>query len=486
MGQVFFRWLNRSIFFIFLCVVSIIVGLNIFYSRGYHSLELKTPTFFNGITLIGALIVIAVVLIYRNKIISFINKIPKPYFIVTLLLVSVLLQFTSVRLLSVNLTWDFGTIVKSAKLLLENNELGNYFVMYPNNILLTCILAIVGKISTPDLFSFQVFNIMIITLSQYLIYRITSKVAGYAIGIVSLFMGVFLFPYIFYAPIVYTDTVSLIFLLLPLNMLIDKNGNLNSRLSIILIASVFFSFGMVLKGSLIIFIIALSIVLFLFLQRWKKLYFILPFIVLLLVKTGFSYYIYENEIVDKKQVDRYSFPVTHWLVMAQNGERYGKFATEDFHWTHDLLEENSREKVKQIHLNELKKRITEKGWIGNLHYNIQKLAHTWTDGTYYSLNKLKREPVEPENFNRLVDFKSGDLLQGFARIQHFILLAGLLFIVKLKKRNEMITFAMLSIIGFFLFFLIWETRSRYLVSLTPLLIIVSCIGYFGINKKESS
>jgi hypothetical protein len=150
------------------------------------------------------------------------------------------------------------------------------------------------------------------------------------------------------------------------------------------------------------------------------------------------------------------------------------------------LEKNPREKVTQIHLSELKKRITEKGWIGNLHYNIQKLAHTWTDGTYYSLNKLKREPVEPESFNRLVDFKSGDLLQGFARIQHFILLAGLLFLVKLKNRNEMITFAMLSIIGFFLFFLIWETRSRYLVSLTPLLIIVSCIGYFGTNKKQSS
>jgi hypothetical protein len=101
------------------------------------------------------------------------------------------------------------------------------------------------------------------------------------------------------------------------------------------------------------------------------------------------------------------------------------------------------------------------------------------------LNKLKRIPVKPDNYTSLVDAKSGDLIQGYARIQHIMILVGLFFLVRTKEKNQFLTFAMLSVIGFFLFSIIWEARSRYLVSLTPLLILLSCIGYFGINKKQS-
>lgn len=474
------QWLKKMTFLIFIVTLSIIIALNFFQSRGYQSAEQASPPMFNFITFVAASIIAVALVINNEKIIKLIDKLNNRVVVVLLLVVSIILQAVVIGYLNVNPTWDFGSVVNSSKSLIENGSLESYFIRYPNNILLVIILAAVGKIFSADLFVYQVMNVLVITLSQFLIYRISNKIAGKNIALIALVVSVFFFPYIFFAPIVYTDTISLIFLLLPLNLLIDKNGNFNKRISMVLPASILFSLGMLLKGSLIIFLIAFSIVLFLYSVKWRKIYFIIPFIILLIVKSLFNFGIYQSGILEKDVVERYSFPVTHWLWMGQNPTRYGKFASEDVNKTDQLLKKMPRDEVAQIQVEELKKRIREKGLTGNLQYTLEKISHTWTDGTYYSLNKLKRSPLYPENIQKLIDFNSGHMLQSFARIEHLILMAGLLRFCRIawKKDNELFTFSMLSIIGFFLFFILWEARSRYLVSLTPLIILMSTLGFF--------
>jgi hypothetical protein len=482
-----FTFLHRSIFLIFILVTTIIVGLNIFFSRGYHSASQLTPPYFNVITLILAVLLLG--LIYKSgyPILNFLKRIPIKYAVPVLLAVSVYLQLTIVELLSVNLSWDFGEVVKNADIVLQGGELSDYFTKYPNNIFLVCILAVIGSIFTPDLETFQYFNIFVITLSHFLIFRISYKVAGHSVGLISLFASVLYFPYIFYAPIVYTDTISLIFLLIPLNLLIRKDGTFKDHILTIIAASTIFSLGILLKGSLIIFVIAFSLILFLYLRKWKKILFLVPFLILFLLNSLFNLFIYENGIIDKQKVKKYSFPVTHWLMMGQNEERYGKYAAEDVILTDKLLKTTTKDHVKEVHINELKKRIKEKGLSGNIRYSMEKLTHTWTDGTFYSLNKLRRLPEHPENYKQLMDFKSGHIIQSFARIQHLLILVGIAFFaIRTKERNEFYTFSLLSVIGFFLFFILWEARSRYLVSLTPLLIMISCVGYSVLLKQAQS
>jgi hypothetical protein len=482
-----FTFLHRSIFLIFILVTTIIVGLNIFFSRGYHSASQLTPPYFNVITLILAVLLLG--LIYKSgyPILNFLKRIPIKYAVPVLLAVSVYLQLTIVELLSVNLSWDFGEVVKNADIVLQGGELSDYFTKYPNNIFLVCILAVIGSIFTPDLETFQYFNIFVITLSHFLIFRISYKVAGHSVGLISLFASVLYFPYIFYAPIVYTDTISLIFLLIPLNLLIRKDGTFKDHILTIIAASTIFSLGILLKGSLIIFVIAFSLILFLYLRKWKKILFLVPFLILFLLNSLFNLFIYENGIIDKQKVKKYSFPVTHWLMMGQNEERYGKYAAEDVILTDKLLKTTTKDHVKEVHINELKKRIKEKGLSGNIRYSMEKLTHTWTDGTFYSLNKLRRLPEHPENYKQLMDFKSGHIIQSFARIQHLLILVGIAFFaIRTKERNEFYTFSLLSVIGFFFFFILWEARSRYLVSLTPLLIMISCVGYSVLLKQAQS
>ncbi|MCA1060822.1 glycosyltransferase family 39 protein [Rossellomorea aquimaris] len=483
MGFKIIHFLHRFIYVIFFALLLFLVGLNIYMSRGYSSLSMHMPEYFNIITLIVAVLIAVCLFRFREKVRTFFEIVPPSLAVVGLLGISLALQLIVVKELNVNPSWDFRAVVDSATRFVETGDMGEYYTIYPNNILLTCILVVIGKIISPDLIVFQILNVIVITLSQFLIYRIATKVAGKAVGIASLLMSVLFFPYFFYSPVVYTDTFSLVFLLLPLNLLINKEGEFKEDIFFIIAASILFSFGMLLKGSLIIFTIAFSIVLLLNQKKWRKVYFIIPFIILLVVKSLFSSGLYQFNILDKEKVEERSMPVTHWIVMSQNEDHLGKYSQEDVDWTKSLLEKYPRSKVTELHFQEFKNRIAEKGFAGNIQFNIEKIGHTWTDGTYYSLNKLRRFPEHPEHFEHLMDHKSGHILQGYARVQHLVILLGLLLALRLKEKKSIISFTKLSVIGFFLFFIIWETRSRYLVSLTPLMIMLSCMGYLD-NKND--
>ncbi len=486
MSASIFSFFEKIIYVIFFTVIALIVGINVLETRGHHSISAVSSTYFELTTLVISLILIGALIGFRKNITNLLEKIPTAVWTVGLLGLSLILQLIVVKLFAVKPSWDFGALVNGAKLYLETGEVFDYFSIYPNNIFLFCILVVTGKVFTPDLSVYILFNVFIIIVSQYLIFLIASKAAGRLVGMISLAVSVLFFPYIFFAPVVYTDTISLIFLLLPLYLMLDKNGELKTDMPNILLASFIFSLGMLLKGSLIIFIIAFSITFLLYMKGWKKAYIILPFIMLFVVKTVFSTALYQLNILDKEQQMQTSFPISHWLVMAQNSERAGKYSADDVVWTKQLLSTQPREKVSHIHFEELQHRLEEKGLLGNLKFNLEKITHTWTDGTYYSLNKIKRNPIEPINITSLLDYKSGEILQGFARIQHLILFIGLLLAFPLiKDRKALVTFCMLSIIGYFFFFLFWETRSRYLVSVTPLVILLSCMSYFKIKFRRS-
>jgi hypothetical protein len=237
------KFLSKSIYYIFLFILTIIIVLNIFYSAGYSSIQKDTPQFFNGITLIAASCLIA--LTYRNRLIMVkkMNEIYSPYLVSSLILLGVIFQLITIHLFNVNPSWDYKVLMDQSKILVSDGTLVDYFVQYPNNILIALILGFIGKLISTDLFIYQFINNALITISQYLIFRISSKVAGRGIGTISLIISVFFLPYIFYAPIVYTDTISLIFVLLPLNIIVDQKLSNKKNLIKIVMASILFAIG---------------------------------------------------------------------------------------------------------------------------------------------------------------------------------------------------------------------------------------------------
>ena len=228
MSASIFSFFEKIIYVIFFTVIALIVGINVLETRGHHSISAVSSTYFELTTLVISLIFIGALIGFRKNITNLLEKIPTAVWTVGLLGLSLILQLIVVKLFAVKPSWDFGALVNGAKLYLETGEVFDYFSIYPNNIFLFCILVVIGKVFTPDLSFYILFNVFIIIVSQYLIFLIASKAAGRLVGMISLAVSVLFFPYIFFAPVVYTDTISLIFLLLPLYLMLDKNGELKT------------------------------------------------------------------------------------------------------------------------------------------------------------------------------------------------------------------------------------------------------------------
>ncbi|MEH7179417.1 ArnT family glycosyltransferase [Neobacillus vireti] len=483
-------WLEKFIYTIFAFLILIIMILNILNSSSFDTLSFQAPKYFNTYTIILSITLILFLFLLRKLLTRTLRNINTKKIVIPLLLTSIVLQILVLKYLNINPSWDFGILVDESKHLLQTGKLVSYFEFYPNNVFAVCLMAFLGKIFSPNLLVYQVINLILITISQYMIYLLGTKVGSKEIGLYGFILGIFFFPYIFYSPIVYTDTISLPFLLVPMLILaMKKNHSFRYNVILLILSSVIMSFGVLLKGSMIVFMIALSITLFIHMKNWKKSLAILPILLFFVVKTLFNSWIFDSNILDKNNVDKYRFPITHWFLMGQNDQSHGMFNDTDFRYTLNNIQEKPREELIKFHVTESKKRIKSRGLMGNVSFISKKLTSTWADGTYFSLNKLSRNPIIPSNFQALTDGKSGILLLGYARIQHLLLLGGVLFFSffhwKTERRNnDFFTFAMISLIGFFFFFLLWETRSRYIVSLTPVLIILSSIGYLQPIKEK--
>jgi len=59
-------------------------------------------------------------------------------------------------------------------------------------------------------------------------------------------------------------------------------------------------------------------------------------------------------LIDKEKVEKYSFPVTNWIMMGQNKLNYGMWSGEDVDFTYELLRKYPRKEVSKQHMLELK------------------------------------------------------------------------------------------------------------------------------------
>lgn len=158
----------------------------------------------------------------------------------------------------------------------------------------------------------------------------------------------------------------------------------------------------------------------------------------------------------------------------------GQYREEDVEFTSSF--KTKQEKTE----NNLKIINRRKRW-QNMNSIRRKLMCTWGDGTYYAVNTLDFDPINNGIHQEFI-FKRGEhhtFYQYYTQIQHISIITLMiivsLFAIKKPEKNE--TILRLSIFGLFLFLLIWETRSRYLVNYLPVMQIISFIGIEYIYKS---
>lgn len=358
-----------------------------------------------------------------------------------------------------------------------------YLIRYPNNMALLLIVSLVGRLSYLISGHFVEFapvvvNIFAINISVILTAFTAKRLFGNRKAVFVLAFCALFLPYLTYLPYYYSDSMSMPFLIGAVYLMVSafQGDNRKSMYAKLCAAGALVFLGYKVKGSIII-LFAVGVVLLFLKFRLKRA------ICLILVFTagfgaiGFAY----NTAVDavnpitKQQYEEYEYPVTHWIMMGLKG--LGKYDEHDDYYTRSF---HSKQEKQDANIKVIKERVKKYKIDGLYDHMVKKAVWTWQDGTYY----ISYHNQKPKNDNILMDFlhingKYNKAFQNYSSaLQMFILLMICISALKTLVRPEVDEMLLLKGIVFsaFLFFLLWETRSRYLFNMTPLFILLMVDG----------
>ncbi|MBQ8994037.1 MAG: hypothetical protein IJ085_08000, partial [Turicibacter sp.] len=162
---------------------------------------------------------------------------------------------------------------------------------------------------------------------------------------------------------------------------------------------------------------------------------------------------------------------THWVMMGayDNGGYYHP----DVKFTESLKVEQklTNEEIMNIHLDIIKERLTSNGLKGFIQHLNKKINYTCAEGTYFVPIKLNRNPIDENPYGEYIYGESRSVVVYFCQAVHINIL-GLIVVAGFKLFREKTSIEIvlsITLFGTFLFLLIWETRSRYLVLMLPVM-----------------
>lgn len=322
----------------------------------------------------------------------------------------------------------------------------------------------------------QTFNVILIQLSVIMtfltgerIFKLNSQ--RLFCGIISALMPVMLL----YTPFFHSDTAGMIFVSCTLYFLTLAVKEKSKTKSVVyaLIASLFIALGNTVKGSIAVMLI--SAMIFFVLKMGVKRGAILSLAAVMLfigVSKAAYYGGLAMGISDEKMVDRYRFPVTHWIMMSLNSE-YKTHVDEDVDFTMSF---DTYDAKKQANIREIKarlKNISTPYEACKMAYH--KVARTWDSGGFsYGKYLSRSDPT-----GGLREVLNSSLLGSYVDGYHSAMLIAMAFgavYAAGKRRHSALFFSIVTLTGVILFFLIWENPPRYIVTFIPVIMLLCTAG----------
>ena len=240
-----------------------------------------------------------------------------------------------------------------------------------------------------------------------------------------------------------------------------------------LIASLFIALGNTVKGS--IAIILISVMIFFVLKMGVKRGAILSLAAVILfigVSKAAYYGGLAMGISDEKMVDRYRFPVTHWIMMSLNSE-YKTHVDEDVDFTMSF---DTYDAKKQANIREIKARlenISTPYEACKMAYH--KVARTWDSGGFSYGKYLSRSDPSGGLREVLNSRLLGIYVNGYHSAMLIAMAFGAVYAAG-KRRHSALFFSIVTLTGVILFFLIWENPPRYIVTFIPVIMFLCTAG----------
>ena len=409
---------------------------------------------------------------------------------------------------------DWGTVYYSAMEIVEQGKVSTeinaqtacyyftkgpnseYFVIYPNNLFLLTLLT--GFYKLLSLFGFSLgngaalyagvlLNVLFITLSALGGFLLARRLYGNGAALLylilsCLFAGFYSNSYRFY-----TDTLSLPFVTFSLYAYSFVDGKKPWKKSFLplLFTGVTVSLGILMKGSVVILLTAFLIHLLLCNGRNKErtarlqkgpLYALLLLLCFLSVNGLFGLYKKNCPYIDYSREEELTFPVTHWIMMAFGGS--GGYSQADFEYTASFP---GKAQKQAANVEKIKERLAGfSSPAGFLAFELAKTEGTWGDGKFAQENHLAwKEDKGPIYDWILPDGPFYPIFSVYITVFLFLLYSLFLlsaFFGLFQRQADYGTLLCIILTGVILFFSIWETRSRYLLNMTPVFFLFALSG----------
>lgn len=440
--------------------------------------------------IVGTIVnVLILLLIY--KYISEKEKINTKIVIPILLLIVFVFQCYIGNLFRVKPNWDMKELFNGASEYINGGEeYLNYLYRYPNNIGIQIIYIILFKIS--DFIKIlsrydiaMLFNIIMIDLALLFTFLVSNKMFDNKKALMVFIVLASMTPIYLFSTIIYTDTISMMFpvLILYLYLLAKEEKKAKKKYVFYIIMGIAIGIGMSIKVTIAIMPIAILIYEIVNMNKKDILSIIGITIPILMVCLIFQM-LFIKLIFPKwndQDYNKQRFPLTHWIMMGLGD--VGKYNEKDVNFTSSFTDINEKRKG---NIKVIQERFSDVLKNRKMNHLRRKLMYTWGDGTYYAVNTLDYDAIN-EGLHQELVFKRGEyheFYQYYTQIQHLtiITLMILLSFISLKKEIDYEFTLRIAIFGLFLFLLIWETRSRYLINYLPIMQIISFIGVEELYK----
>ena len=445
----------------------------------------------------GLLIIPYLFFLYR-----FVKKVEKHIFNIkrtwcVLQVVSCIVMVIMVFQLRVSITWDWGQLLNSAYNYTMTGKIDNpeYFMRYPNNqIWLVCLIGFFKIISICTLSTeFTIYkaasmiaSICLMQLSIFFVYKtaklIWSEKKAFGVGVAALLYV----PFYLYAMFLYTDVpgICLVTLLEYCSMKLYRKGNKKAE---IFYAAIFGILGAaVLHIKIIAFIIFIAVIIsFIFNNTCSRvgmcIIFLCFLVSYLLIGTA------DNVLkFDEKESAKYELPFTHWIMMSLG--RTGGYNLDDVNYTASITTYDGKI---EVNIEKIKERIIDYGFMGTVkHVLYTKQCRTWTNRCIGGDDYVGREPILDSSFCHKIFSKNGDwhwICLIYTWLGHITIMIGMLFSALLSVKKEIadqnLLAGRIAVFGLFVFLSIWECNSRYLLTLTPIMILVAADGWYMVFDK---
>ena len=422
-----------------------------------------------------------------------------------LLASNVILQALCLNNLAVVPSWDFGVIMNAAGDISSGHTIGywKYFQEYPYNLYAAVYVGafktlLFGHAAAPYLL-----NMLSVTASITGACLLAYRLYGRRAAVLAAFLCLAVTPFYLNIPIVYTDTLSMPFVIWTVYIWTYICAGKGKPILYCLLLGTLSALGFLIKQIAAIGFVAFIVDL---IFNWKE-YFkhplpagntiqkklsavfpvgasVLAFVIIVYSNTFYLNYMGFNG--GTKAVYN-AFPYTHWLMMGMNKSYsedgtsygYGGFSSQDLKFTRLFTTTSA---MKEANIAVMKARLNRFGMMGYVKFLLKKAEWTWTDGAYYVPAKLARYPVKRTVFHKIVLTSTGKmntLFRIFSQFVQTIILSMIMTgsIAALTKRaDDAFRLMVLMCLGLMVFLLFWETRSRYLIFMLPVFVVMTVHG----------